>query len=85
MCSGVSERFSAPCVAGTSTWMTCIPLRIGTASSKCSATSSSKVADTNELPHERGRTGASLAFRSQRVDPPNEVEEDVLSILARLP
>jgi hypothetical protein len=59
--------------------MAYILLRVGT-----SGTPSSKVADTNELLHERCRGGVLFAFRSTRVDAHDEVDEDVIT-LARLP
>lgn len=64
--------------------MTCILLGVGTATPTYSGTPSSKVADTNELLHERGRGEEALfVFRSPRVDT-QDVVEDVIT-LARLP
>ena len=67
-----------------STCMTRILLSNGTPSLPFSGKPSSKVADTNELLHERGRAGEPFAFRSPCVDPSDEAEEDD-NTLERLP
>ena len=59
--------------------MACILLLVST-----SGTPPSKVADTNELLHERGRGVVLFAFRSRSVDAHDETEEDVIT-LAQLP
>jgi hypothetical protein len=59
-------------------------LSSGTPSPTFSGRPSSKVADTNELLHERGRAGEPFVFRPPSVDPSDEVEEDE-STLVRLP
>lgn len=61
--------------------MTCMLLCTGTASPENSGTPSSNAAVTNELLHERGRTEALLACRTPCVDSPDEVEEDVSTLV----
>ena len=67
-----------------STCITRMLLCTSTASLGNSGTPSSKVAVTNELLHERGRTEALLACRSPFVDSPDDEVEDDVSTLVRL-